>query len=140
MATVQTRTSRKVGDKTYVKYELTIPREYVQWLGWVENQNVDFRRYGANKLLLVPTAPRIRQPKLTFEVFAAAVTKALRETLVGLTWTEIRRRTGLSQLTPNPTWVYRLERECGLRRLRRGKNLQTVWTLDHQESCITSVL
>ncbi len=129
MAMLQTRTNRRVGHKSYVKYQLTIPPEYVQELGWDENQSVDFRRHGDNKLLLVPTTPKSKQPKLTFEVFAAAVTKALKETLVGLTWTEIRRRTGLSQRTPNPTWVYRLERDHGLRRIQNGKNLQTLWLL-----------
>jgi bifunctional DNA-binding transcriptional regulator/antitoxin component of YhaV-PrlF toxin-antitoxin module len=130
MAMLQTRTNRRVGDRTYHKHELIIPEEFVRELGWSENQSVDFRRYGGNKLLLVPTAPSITQPKLTFEVFAAAVTKALKETLVGLTWTEIRRRTGLPQRTPNPTWVYRLERDHGLHRIRNGKNLQTVWLIE----------
>lgn len=133
MAMLQTRTNRKVGDKTYLKHELTIPQEYVRELGWSENQTVGFRRYGANKLLLVPTTPKNSQPKLTFEVFAAAVTKALRETIVGLSWTEIRRRTGLSQRTPNPTWVYRLERDHGLHRIQNGKNLQTVWRLEPKQ-------
>jgi hypothetical protein len=130
MASLQTRITRRNGDKTYVKHELAIPQEYVQKLGWSQNQNVEFKPYGENKLLLIPTTPKAVTPKPTFETFAAAVTKALRETLSGLTWFEIRRKAGLEQLTPNPTWVYRLEKECGVRRIRNGKNLQTVWRLD----------
>jgi len=130
MASLQTRISRRAGDKTYVKSELVIPQEYVNQLGWTQNQNVEFKPYGTGKLLLIPTAQKTKPPKPTFETFAAAVTKALRETIGGLTWFEIRRKAGLKQSTPNPIWVYRLERECGVRRVRNGKNLQTIWRLD----------
>jgi antitoxin component of MazEF toxin-antitoxin module len=129
MASLQTRISRRVGDKTYTKSELVIPQEYVNQLGWTQNQNVEFKPYGTGKLLLVPTAQKTNRTKPTFEAFATAVTKALRETLGGLTWFEIRRKAGLEQRTPNPMWVYRLEKECGVRRIRNGKNLQTVWKL-----------
>jgi len=129
MASLQTRISRRVGDKTYVKHELVIPQEYVGQLGWSQNQNVEFKPYGENKLLLIPTTPKARPSKPTFETFAAAVTKALKETLGGLTWYDLRQRAGLNQRTPNPTWVYRLEKEHGLRRVRNGRNLQIVWKL-----------
>jgi antitoxin component of MazEF toxin-antitoxin module len=130
MALLQTRITRRNGDKEYVKHELVIPQEYVHQLGWSQNQNVEFKPYGENKLLLIPTTAKVRTPKPTFETFAAAVTKTLKETLGGLTWFEIRRKAGLEQRTPNPTWVYRLEKECGVRRIRNGKNLQTVWRID----------
>lgn len=130
MASLQTRISRRIGDKTYVKSELVIPQEYVHQLGWSQNQSVELKPYGTGKLLLIPTPQKTTAPKPTFETFAAAVTKALRETLGGLTWSEIRRKAGLEQRTPNPIWVYRLEKECGVRRVRNGKNLQTVWKLE----------
>lgn len=131
MASLQTRISRRVGDKTYVKSELVIPQEYVNQLGWSQNQNVEFKPYGTGKLLLIPTAEKTTPPKPTFENFAAAVTKALRENLEGLTWFDIRRKAGLEQRTPNPIWVYRLEKECRVRRVRNGRNLQTIWRLDN---------
>ncbi len=130
MASLQTRISRRIGNKTYTKSELVIPQEYVNQLGWSQNQNVEFKPSGTGKLLLIPTAQKTTPPKPTFENFAAAVTKALRDTIGGLTWYDLRKRAGLSQRTPNPTWVYRLERDHGLRRIQNGKNLQTVWLLE----------
>jgi len=46
MASLQTRITRRNGDKTYVKHELVIPQEYVQQLGWAQNQNVEALKGG----------------------------------------------------------------------------------------------
>jgi len=129
LATLQTRTSRRVGSKEYVKSELVIPRELVQKLSWSNDQTINFRLHGSNKLLLIPTEPRQRPIKLAFETFAATVLRVLAEHPQGLIWSEIRQLGELSQITPNPIWVYRMQRERGLQRVRDGKSLQILWKL-----------
>lgn len=132
MATLQTRISRRVADREYVKSELVIPRELVQKLNWSDDQTVDFRLHGSSKLLLIPTEPKQGPVKRVFETFAAAVIRVLTENPQGLTWSRIRELGRLEQATPNPIWVYRMENEHGLRRTRDGKALQLLWRLDQQ--------
>jgi hypothetical protein len=129
LATLQTRISRRVADREYVKSELVIPRELVQKLNWSDDQTVDFRPCGSDKLLLIPTEPKQRPAKPTFVAFAAAVMRVLTENPLGLTWSRIRELGELEQTTPNPIWVYRMENECGLKRTR-DKTLRILWRLD----------
>jgi len=129
LATLQTRISRRVADRKYVKSELVIPRELVQKLRWSDTQTIDFKPYGSNKLLLIPTEPKQRQVKLAFETFAATVLRVLTEHPQGLTWSRIRELGRLEQATPNPIWVYRMEKEHGLQRIRDGKTMRVVWKL-----------
>jgi bifunctional DNA-binding transcriptional regulator/antitoxin component of YhaV-PrlF toxin-antitoxin module len=131
LATLQTRISRRVCSKEYLKSELTIPRELLRQLGWLDNQSVEFKVYGGNKLLLVPTQPKPKPVKLTFDAFASAVLGILSLQPQGSTWSRIRQLAGLQGRTPNPTWVYRLEKEYGLQRTR-DKTLQVLWKLNQQ--------
>lgn len=133
MATLQTRVSRRVAHKEYVKSELVIPHELVQRLSWSDDQTIDFKLHGSNKLLLIPTEPRQRPVKSTFETFAATVLRVLAQHPQGLTWSRIRELGELGQATPNPIWVYRMEKECGLERFR-DKTLQVLWRLNPQAS------
>ena len=129
MATLQTCISRRVAGREYVKSELVIPRELVQRLSWSDDQTIDFKVIGQDKLLLIPAQ---REPQLTepnFENFAAAVTRALSPCAQGLTWSQIRQQSGLRQKTPNPVWVYKLEMEHNLRRIIDKKTSQTLWRL-----------
>ena len=80
-------------------------------------------------MLLIPAEPKQRPVKLAFETFAATVLRILAEHPQGLTWSRIRELGELEQATPNPVWVYRMEKEYGLRRIRDGKTLQTTWRL-----------
>jgi hypothetical protein len=128
LATLQTRVSRRVAHKEYLKSELVIPRELVQRLSWSDDQTINFRLHGTSKLLLIPTEPRQRPVKLAFETFAITVLRVLAEHPQGLTWSRIRELGELEQATPNPTWVYRMEKECGLERTR-DKTLQVLWRL-----------
>jgi antitoxin component of MazEF toxin-antitoxin module len=130
LATLQTRISRRVADREYVKSELVIPRELVQKLNWSDDQTIDFKLYGTNKLLLTPTEPKQRPVKPTFETFAGTVLKILAANPEGLTWSEIRELGRLEQATPNPTWVYRMEKEHNLQRLHDRKTLQTKWKIN----------
>jgi hypothetical protein len=129
LTTLQTRISRRVGGKEYVKSELVIPRELVQKLRWSDDQTVDFKPHGSNKLLLIPTEPKQTPVKLAFEAFAATVLRVLTENPQGLTWSRIRELGRLEQATPNPIWVYRMEKEHGLQRIRDGKTMRVVWKL-----------
>jgi len=131
LATLQTRISRRVADREYMKSELVIPRALVQKLAWSDDQTIDFRLHGSNKLLLIPTEPTPETQKPTFENFAVKVMSVLAAHSQGLTWSKIRELAELEPVTPNPTWVYRLEKEYGLQRIR-DKTLQILWKLNPQ--------
>lgn len=109
-----------------------IRRVLVRKLAWSDDQTVDFRPCGSDKLLLIPTESKQRPVKPTFVAFAATVVRVLTENPLGLTWSRIRELGELEQTTPNPIWVYRMEKEHGLRRIRDGKTLQTMWRLDNE--------
>jgi hypothetical protein len=134
LATLQTRISRRVANREYVKSELVIPRDLVQRLSWSDDQTIDFRLYGSGKLLLIPTEPRQRSVKLSFETFAAIVLRMLSEHPQGLTWSQTRALGQLEQATPNPIWVFRLEKEYGLQRDRDKRTSQLLWRLNLQGS------
>ena len=129
MATLHTRVSRRLEDREYLKSELAIPRELLQQLGWSDNQSVEFKVYGGNKLILVPTQPKPKPVKPTFADFASAVLKVLSLHPQGLAWSRIRQLAGVQGRTPNPTWVYRMEKEHGLQRTRDNKTMQVLWKL-----------
>ena len=86
------------------------------WLGGASSLgiSVDLRIYDGNKLLLIPTQPRPKPVKPTFEAFATAIVRVLSSHPQGLTWSRIHEVAGLQQRTPNPTWVYRMQRERAL--------------------------
>jgi antitoxin component of MazEF toxin-antitoxin module len=129
MATLQTRISRRLGEKTYLKSSLTIPRNFVEELGWKDDQELEFQRVDENGLMLTPTQPKLKASSPTFESFAEAVERALAEAPQGLTWSQIRETTGLPCKKPNPLWVHRLENERGLKRFRDSKTSQIIWKL-----------
>jgi hypothetical protein len=64
----------------------------------------------------------------SFEGFAAKVVKVLAAHPQGLAWSKIRELEELEQVTPNPTWVYRSEKEYALERVR-SKTIEILWRL-----------
>ncbi|MGA2973118.1 MAG: hypothetical protein ABSE39_10950 [Candidatus Bathyarchaeia archaeon] len=78
-----------------------------------------------------------KEPKLTFNQFAAGVTETIvkYKTTHGQppTWTTIPQHNNWKMKTPPTVWVLRMERDHELIR-KRGKDLQTRWTLNSQTS------
>jgi hypothetical protein len=59
--------------------------------------------------------------------FRDAVVRYLDAHPKGAAWRDLRMRVGLPYRVPCYTWVYRMEREVGLRRHREGRSM--VWTV-----------
>jgi hypothetical protein len=64
---------------------------------------------------------------MRYEQFRDLVRNELRVRKGGTTWTVLKARLRLPQRTPCYTWIYRLEKEIGLRRTRGPRGM--VWYL-----------
>jgi len=62
-----------------------------------------------------------------YEYFKRKVYGKLRQYKHGLTWGEIKKKTGLQQTVPYKGWCRKLEKDIGLRRERDTRG--TVWLL-----------
>lgn len=127
--TLQTKASRRIGKKAYLKSLVTIPRNLVNDLGWSDNQELDLRQVSENKLMLRPAQPRLKINNSTFESFARAIVKVLVDSPEGLTWSQIREVSNLPNKRPCPLWVHRMENERGLLRFRDNKSSQIIWKM-----------
>jgi len=129
MATLQSNISRRVGDKSYLKYFIIIPLDLVEARGWAKGQEIDFRIVGKTGVLLQP-ATKVKvdgHPK--FEEFAEKVEKVLQDTPEGMPWGRIRELTDLPQLKPSAFWVKRMAEEKGLIRVYDSKTSRFIWRL-----------
>jgi hypothetical protein len=70
---------------------------------------------------------RTRKEVTPYEVFRNKVYNKLKVYKYGLTWTEIRQKTGLKQTVPYNGWTRRLEKDIGLKRERDSRGV--VWML-----------
>lgn len=62
--------------------------------------------------------------------FRASIENELRRNPEGLTWNQIKVRLNLPYSVPCYTWLYRLEREIGLTRIKEGRSM--IWKLPSQ--------
>ena len=62
-----------------------------------------------------------------YELFKKKVYGKLRSYKNGLTWTEIREKTGLPQKVPYNAWTKRLEKEINLQRVKDARGV--VWLI-----------
>jgi hypothetical protein len=137
MVLLQTRISRRRGEKTYLKSIATIPRNFVKDLSWTDDQELSLQRIGANKLILAPVQPKVKTNNHTYESFAEAVERVLTEVQGGLTWSKIREASGLPHKRPSALWVHRLENERGLEREKDTKSSQIVWRMPKKQFTAT---
>ncbi len=122
--------SRKVGDRTYHKFVLTLPEEIVSAAGWEAGAEVSARVKGQKVVLSYAgtTGPAPRKAKKTdYEEFREAIRSELASNPDGLRWSELRTRLQLDQKVPNNIWVRRLERD--IRLLRVKDVIGTRWRL-----------
>ncbi len=128
---LQKRFSRKVGNKEYSKFLINLPSDRIEKLGWKEGMDlVDEIR--ENLLLLRPaTAKEISKIKEQpiYEDFKNSVNNILGRYPIGLTWTQIKDKLNYHQKAPNNQWVRKLEKDIGLKRIRRGKEM--IWNLEN---------
>lgn len=117
---LQKQLSKKIGNKEYVKWVITIPPENIEKLGWKEGQNL--------KSIIKPDGLFIAESnEIPYYKFKSLVQELIKENKFGLTWQEIRDKLKLPQTVPNNKWVIQLERDIGLKRRKEGAN--TYWYL-----------
>ncbi len=124
---LQKQLSRKVDDKEYTKWVITIPPSDIALLGWKEGQNL--KTHVTTEGLVV-----IKSDVLTYEEFKIKITNLLNKTKAGMTWHDIKTKLGLPQEVPNNSWVRRLEEEVKLQRRKEGT--LTYWYLPHKSDTV----
>ncbi len=134
MATLQTSVSRRIGEKSYLKYFLVIPSHIVISRGWAKGNEMEFRPVGKSGLLLHPSSSVSMPNEHTkFEEFAEKIEKVLQEIPEGMPWARIRELTGLPQTKPSAFRVKRLQDERGLVRIFDAKTSRFIWKLNSKK-------
>ncbi len=123
--------SRRVGNRTYHKFVLTLPEEIVTAVGWQAGADIRANVQGRSVVLNADAdgaTAKSRRVRSEYETFRDGIRSLLERQPVGLAWTEIRGRLKLSQKVPNNVWVRRMEAEIGLLRVK-ASGAQTLWKL-----------
>jgi len=120
-------------DRVQYKYQITLPSDTVDTLGWKEGSELKDTVKGKSLVIdfVAEPSPRVRkvaEPKMTYEEFRDKI-KNLLQYSDGMTWTEIRTRLNLDQVVPNNKWVHEMERDVGLLRLKDPRGL--IWRVRH---------
>jgi hypothetical protein len=98
--------------------------------GWL---SADFHPKDARKRIYVLKRPNLAVMEIaagqytSYEEFKKAIKLALRKDAAGLTWAQIKERTGLRQTVPNNSWVRLLEKDIKLKRRRVGGRM--IWEI-----------
>ena len=115
------------------KYQITLPIETIDTLGWKEGSELKGSINGKSLVIDFVAEPsqRVRkeqEPRMTYEEFRDKI-KNLLQYSDGMTWTEIRSKLNLDQVVPNNKWVHEMEKDIGLLRLKDPRGL--IWRLRH---------
>jgi hypothetical protein len=129
LAVLQASISRRIGDKSYLKYIFVIPANLIEARGWTRGQEFDFRLVGKTGVLLQPTTKVKERGSLSFEEFAAKIETVLQEAPEGMPYGKIRELAGLHQSKPSAYWVKRMEQERGLIRMYDSQTSRCIWKL-----------
>jgi bifunctional DNA-binding transcriptional regulator/antitoxin component of YhaV-PrlF toxin-antitoxin module len=120
-------------DRVQYKYQITLPIETIDTLGWKEGSELKDSINGKSLVIDFVAEPsqRVRkeqEPRMTYEEFRDKI-KNLLQYSDGMTWTEIRSKLNLDQVVPNNKWVHEMEKDIGLLRLKDPRGL--IWRLRH---------
>jgi bifunctional DNA-binding transcriptional regulator/antitoxin component of YhaV-PrlF toxin-antitoxin module len=120
-------------DRTQFKYQITIPSETVETLGWKEGSELKDTVKGKSLIIDFvaepsPRSKKIAEPKMTYEEFRDKIRHLLQYN-DGMTWTEIRDKLDFEQIVPNNKWVHQMEKDIGLMRLKDPRGL--IWRIRH---------
>jgi len=117
----------------YVKWVLVISQDRVNQLGWKEGVELTEETKNDSiciKPLSKQNAERNNCERVLYEEFKMSIKNLLeRYPINGLSWTQIRDKLNYSQRVPNNKWVKNLEKDAGLIRIKRGKDM--VWRLEN---------
>jgi len=126
---LQRSVSRRLTGKEYVKFQVVLPNVAVERLGWNHGDNLEWNVTPRGKLLIHKVDRKRETEEPRYEEFKESVIRALIPLPKGCTWSQVRLRAGLSQRTPSPLWVRRMEDEKILQRVRDRATSHTVWKL-----------
>jgi bifunctional DNA-binding transcriptional regulator/antitoxin component of YhaV-PrlF toxin-antitoxin module len=120
-------------DRVQYKYQIILPTETIDTLGWKEGSELKDTIKGKSLVIDFvaepsPRARKVAEPKMTYEEFRDKI-KNLLQYSDGMTWTEIRTKLNLDQVVPNNKWVREMEKDIGLLRLKDPRGL--IWRLRH---------
>ncbi|HXG07073.1 MAG TPA: AbrB/MazE/SpoVT family DNA-binding domain-containing protein [Nitrososphaera sp.] len=120
-------------DREQYKYQITIPKETVETLGWKEGSELKDSVKGKSLVIdfVSPPTPRVQkvtEPKMSYEEFRDKI-KNLLQYSDGMTWSEIRSKLDFPQVVPNNKWVRQMEEDVGLLRIKDPRGL--IWRLKH---------
>jgi len=128
---LQRSVSRRIGSREYIKHQVIISNNLITQVGWRPGDHIE-ARVTAKGILLYKTEPMQSDKRLDYEQFKRTVVNALTTVPQGCTWSELRIKAGLIQLTPSPIWVRRMEEEKSLQRIRDSTMSQSIWKLPEQ--------
>jgi bifunctional DNA-binding transcriptional regulator/antitoxin component of YhaV-PrlF toxin-antitoxin module len=123
---LQRSVSRRVNGKEYIKFQLVIPNEFASRLGWNGGDYIQ-GIITRGRLLLRKTELKEEHKKPSYCQFKDAVVKVLIKHPEGIAWTTIGLEGDLTQKTPSPIYVKRMEDEGILERHRDTGTCQVVW-------------
>jgi len=129
---LQKQGAYKINGKDYFKYVINIPPSRIEQLGWNEGVELTDEIKG-NSLLIKPLKKddiKRTPEQILYEQFKNAVKSLLERYYInGLKWTQIRDMLNYPQVVPNNKWVRNLEKDIGLIRIKRGKEM--IWRLEN---------
>jgi len=134
---LQRSISRRLGGKEYAKHQIVVPNSTVEQLGWRHGDYLEVR-VTPRGLLIYRAERRQRFERPSYQQFKEAVTDVLMTLPQGCTWSELRSKTGLNQLTPSPLWVKRMEGERSLERIRDPATSRVVWKIPEERLILAS--
>ena len=126
---LQRSVSRRLAGKEYVKCQVVLPNDAIERLGWNHGDNLEWNVTPRGRLLIYKVDRKQETEEPRYEQFKESVIRALIPLPRGCTWSELRLRSGLSQRTPSPIWVRRMEDERILERIRDQATSHVIWKL-----------
>jgi bifunctional DNA-binding transcriptional regulator/antitoxin component of YhaV-PrlF toxin-antitoxin module len=130
---LQKSISRRLRDKEYSKFQVAIPNNFITQLSWEVGDNLE-GKVTTKGLLICKTEQKQPQKKLDYDQFKDIVTHTLASLPQGCTWTELRLKAGLTQVTPSPIWVKMMEDEGILKRFQQPGMSRIIWKLSEERS------
>jgi bifunctional DNA-binding transcriptional regulator/antitoxin component of YhaV-PrlF toxin-antitoxin module len=124
--------SKSRPDAVYGKYQVVIPEDTVEKVGWHVGAELIFQVDREKRVIMSLSPPTIKPKKLTYEEARTALFNILTPSSEGLTWTEIHEKNPALPQIPSPFWIRRFEFDLGLKREideRTGRKLWRISTM-----------
>lgn len=121
--------SKSQPDAVYGKYQVVIPEDTVEKVGWHVGAELIFQVDRDKRVIMSLSPPTIKPKKLTYEEARTALFNILISSTQGLTWTEIHERNPALPQIPSPFWIRRFEFDLGLKREEDETTGRMLWRI-----------